>query len=208
MLANYLRNGGLKMGNKVQFNLKNTHYAPYSVEEGVVTFGTPVAIPGSVNLTLDQQGSVSPFYADGIVYYQAVANNGYAGDLEVARFPDQMLQDIWKFELNEDGVLTENANVEPKAFALLYQIDGDVNEDFYCLYNCTGTRPGIGGSTNTDTKTPQTRTSTISAVSLSDGRVMARTTETTKENIKAEWFKKVYEKLPTTNAESTGEQSE
>lgn len=196
------------MGNKVQFNLKNTHYAPYLIEEGVVIFGTPVAIPGSVNLTLDQQGSVSPFYADGIVYYQAVANNGYAGDLEVARFPDQMLQDIWKFELNEDGVLTENANVEPEAFALLYQIDGDANEDFYCLYNCTGTRPGIGGSTNTDTKTPQTRTSTISAVPLSDGRVMARTTETTKENIKAEWFKKVYEKLPTTNAESTGEQSE
>lgn len=196
------------MGNKVQFNLKNTHYAPYSVEEGVVTFGTPVAIPGSVNLTLDQQGSVSPFYADGMVYYQAVANNGYAGDFEVARFPDQMLQDIWKFELNEDGVLTENANVEPEPFALLYQIDGDKNEDFYCLYNCTGTRPGIGGSTNTDTKTPQTRTSTISAVPLSDGRVMARTTETTKENIKASWFKKVYEELPTTNTESTEGQSE
>ena len=188
------------MGNKVQFNLKNTHYAPYTIENGVVTFKTPVAIPGAVSLTLDQQGSVTPFYADGIVYYQAVANNGYAGDAEVARYPDQMLQEVWGFELNDDGVLVENADVEPNPFALLYQIDGDVNEDFYCLYNCTGTRPGIGGTTNTDTKTPQTRISSISAVPLPDGRVMARTTETTKESVKADWFRKVYEK---TAAEST-----
>lgn len=192
------------MGNKVQFNLKNVHYALVTNEVGVIGFAPPVAVPGAVNLTLDQQGSVTPFYADGIVYYQAVANNGYAGDLEVARYPDQMLQEVWGFELNDDGVLLENSNVEPKAFALLYQIDGDVNEDFYCLYNCTGTRPGIGGSTNTDTKTPQTRTSSISAVPMSDGKVMARTTETTKESVKADWFNKVYEK--TVAAESTEEQ--
>lgn len=194
------------MGNKVQFNLKKTHYAPYTIENGVVTFKTPVAIPGAVSLTLDQQGSVTPFYADGIVYYQAVANNGYAGDAEVARYPDQMLQDVWGFELNGDGVLVENADVEPNPFALLYQIDGDENEDFYCLYNCTGTRPGIGSTTNTDTKTPQTRTSSISAVPLPDGRVMARTTETTKESVKADWFNKVYER--TVAAESTEEQTE
>ncbi len=210
MLGSSIRIGGLKMAekNKVQFNLKNTHYAPYSIVDGVVKFETPVAIPGSVNLTLDQQGSVTPFYADGIVYYQAVANNGYAGDLEVARYPDQMLVDIWGFELNTDKVLVENSNVEPKPFALLYQIDGDVNEDFYCLYNCTGTRPGIGSSTNTDTKTPQTRTSTISAVPLADGRVMARTTEETADNIKAEWFKSVYDKsVEATGEEATGEEA-
>lgn len=182
-------------GNKVQFNLKNVHYAVLDESEtGTIEFSTPVPIPGAVTLTLDPQGGVEPFYADGIIYYQAVTNNGYSGDLEVARIPDKMLQDVWGFILNDEGVITENANVEPKAFALLYQIDGDVNEDFYCLYNCTGTRPGIGGTTNTGSKTPQTRKSTISAVPLADGNVMARTTETTQADVKSNWFKQVYKR--------------
>ena len=136
-----------------------------------------------------------PFYADGIVYYQAVANNGYSGDLEAARMHDKMLQEVWKFELDDNKVLIENANGEPNSFALLYQIDGDVNEDYYCLYNCSGTRPGIGGTTNTETKTPQTRKSTISAVPLANGNVMARTTSTTSANVKGNWFKEVYQKV-------------
>ena len=186
--------------NKVQFNLKNVHYAVLTVTDGTPSWATPVAVPGAVTLTLDPQGSVEPFYADGIVYYQSVANNGYSGDLEVARMHDQMLQDIWKFEMTTDNVLLENANEEPEAFALLYQIDGDKNEDFYCLYNCSGTRPGIGGTTNTETKTPQTRKSTISAVPLPDGKVMARTTSETEASVKTGWFKTVYQKTDTAAA--------
>lgn len=139
--------------NKVQFNLKNVHYAAITSENGKsVTYGTPVAIPGAVSLTLDPEGGVEKFYADGIVYYQSTTNNGYSGDCEVARFPDQMLVDIWQYEKNTEGVIVENADVEPKEFALLYQIDGDKNNDYYLLYRCTGTRPGIGGETNGENK--------------------------------------------------------
>lgn len=190
--------------NKVQFNLKNVHYAKLTAAETAgawPTYEKPVAVPGAVTLTLDPQGSVEPFYADGIVYYQAVSNNGYSGDLEVARIPDTMLQEIWKFEINDDGVILEDAEAEPEAFALLYQIDGDVNDDYYCLYNCSGTRPGIGGTTNTGTKTPQTRKSTISAVALTNGKVMARTTGTTKEAVKTSWFSEVYKPATTTSTE-------
>lgn len=180
--------------NKVQFNLKNVHYAVQTGTAETPTWGTPVPVPGAVTLTLDPQGNVEPFYADGIVYYQSVANNGYSGDLEIARFPDQMLADVWLFDIdNTDKVVIENANVEPKSFALMYQIDGDSSNDCYCLYNCTGTRPGIGGTTNAGTKTPQTRKSTISAVPLENGRVMARTKSDTSESVKTSWFKKVYE---------------
>ena len=181
--------------NKVQFNLKNVHYAVMTDGGDAPTWSSPVHVPGAVTLTLDPQGDVSPFYADGIVYYQSVANNGYSGDLEMARFPDQMLQDVWGFEQVEtDFVLIENTNIEPKAFALLYQIDGDADGQFYCLYNCTGTRPGIGSTTNTETKEPQTQSSTISAVSLDNGNVMARTTAQTPEGVRTAWFTKVYEK--------------
>lgn len=188
--------------NKVQFNLKNVHYAVIQDDEDVATWGTPVKVPGAVTLTLDPQGDITPFYADGVIYYQSVANNGYSGDLEMARFPDQFMKDIFGFTNDEtDHVLIENANIEPKAFALLYQIDGDADNQYYCLYNCTATRPGIGSTTNTESKEPQTQSSSISAAPMEDGKVMARTTSQTPENVKTAWFTKVYEK---TDAEAAG----
>lgn len=180
--------------NKVQFNLKNVHYAVMTTTGDTPAWSTPVAVPGAVSLSLDPQGEVSPFYADGIVYYQSAGNNGYSGDLTMARFPDQMLQDVWKFGLNAtDKVLIENVNVEQASFALLFQIDGDADNQYYCLYNCTGTRPPIASQTNENTKEPQTQASTISAVALENGNVMARTTAETTEEVKAQWFQKVYE---------------
>ena len=180
--------------NKVQFNLKNVHYAVMITTGSSPAWSTPVAVPGAVTLSLNPQGEATPFYADGITYYQSVGNNGYSGDLEMARFPDQMRIDVWKFnQVETDNVLIESVNVEPAAFALLFQIDGDVDEEYYCLYNCSGTRPGVGSTTNTNAKEPQTQTSTISAVALEDGNVMARTTASTPSGVKEAWFTKVYE---------------
>lgn len=183
--------------NKVQFNLKNVHYAVLTeTKTGGTTgysWGTPVAVPGAVNLNLEQQGEITKFYADGIVYYQSPVNNGYEGDLEMARIVDKMLQDVWGMTLGTTSkVLTENANTEAKAFALLFQIDGDADEDCYVLYNCTGTRPAIAAKTKEDTKEPQTQSSTISAAPLGNGNVMARTTSETPEATKNGWFSQVF----------------
>ena len=183
--------------NKVQFNLKNVHYAVLTESKtgGATTYswGTPVAVPGAVNLNLEQQGEITKFYADGIVYYQSPVNNGYEGDLEMARIVDKMLQDVWGMTLGTTSkVLTENANTEAKAFALLFQIDGDANGDCYVLYNCTGTRPAIAAKTKEDTKEPQTQSSTISAAPLGNGNVMARTTSETPEATKNSWFNEVF----------------
>ena len=180
--------------NKVQFNLKNVHYALLSVsEDGTPSWAVPVHVPGAVNLNLAAQGEVTIFYADGIAYYTVAGNSGYQGDLEMAKMIDQMLQEVWGFILGaESKVLTENVNVEPKPFALLFQIDGDVDQEYYVMYNCTGTRPAIASSTNTNTKTPQTQSSTITAAALANGNVMARTTADTPAATKAHWFKSVF----------------
>lgn len=181
--------------NKVQFNLKNVHYAPFTATGDKPTWGTPVKVPGAVSLALEQQGEISKFYADGIVYWQAASNNGYQGDLEMARFPDKMRQDIWNETLVEtDKVLIENAEKEAKPFALLFQIDGDVTNNFYCLFNCSATRPSVGGATTTETKEPQTQTCTISAAPLANGDIKAATTDATPESVKTNWFKQVYNK--------------
>lgn len=180
---------------KVQFNLKNVHYAPMTTTGATPAWATPVKVPGAVSLALDPQGEISPFYADGVVYYNSSSNNGYAGDLEMALYPDQMLIDIWGYTKTEtDNVLIENATVEPKPFALLFEIDGDANGRRYCMYNCSGTRPGVGSKTNEASKTPQTQKSTISAVPLENGNVLARTTDETTAKVKNEWFQRVYEK--------------
>lgn len=185
--------------NKVQFNLKNVHYAVLTEGVGTggaptYTYATPVAVPGAVSLSLDAEGGVTPFYADGIVYYQSSTNNGYTGDLEMARFPDGMLEDIWGFELDgTDKVLTESNGAETVYFALLYQIDGDAENQLYCLYKCSATRPGIGSATNTDAKEPQTQSSSISAIPRGDGKIFARTTDSTTSTVKSGWFASVYD---------------
>lgn len=48
--------------NKVKFNICNVHYALITVDDdGEVTFGTPVAMPGAVSLSLEPNGEPSQF---------------------------------------------------------------------------------------------------------------------------------------------------
>ena len=115
--------------NKVKFNICNVHYALITVsEEGDVTFGTPVAMPGAVSLSLEPNGEPSNFYADGYAYYTISNNMGYEGDLELAMVPESFRTDVLKESLDTNQVLVENANVETANFALLFEFDGDVKK--------------------------------------------------------------------------------
>ena len=179
--------------NKVKFNIKNVHYALLTETDGTVTWGTPKAIPGAVSISLEASGEITPFYADGIVYYQASSNSGYEGDLEMALIPDDFRMDVLKEEKDDKGVLIENANVETAKFALLFEFDGDQKSVRHVLYNCTATRPSLTGETTEATKTPSTETLSISAAPLADGRVKVKTGTDTDEATYNSWYQKVYE---------------
>ena len=179
--------------NKVQFGLKNVHYALLTISGSTATFGTPVAVAGAVSLTLDAQGDADKFYADNTAYYVSYSNSGYSGTLEMARFSDSMLKDVWGYDLGSTSkVLTEATTSTPKQFALLFQIDGDATEQHYVIYNCTASKPSIGSSTKTDTTEPQTQSCTITALALPDGKVSAHTTDATPAVTVSGWYTSVF----------------
>lgn len=166
------------MANKVKFNLKDVYYSVVTetISGGTTTYayGTPVAWPGAVSLSLDAEGGTNTFYADGIAYYVTVANNGYSGDFESALIPDSFKTDVLGETANaQDGTLAEYSTAEVKPFALLFQFDGDQNAIKHVLYNCKCTRPSIGSQTNEDTKEVRTETLTITASPRADGLVKA-----------------------------------
>lgn len=177
------------MNNKVKFNIKNLHYAIKLTEGG---YGTPVAIPGAVSISLEAQGEVSPFYADGIKYYVTSSNGGYEGDVEIALIPDQFRKDVLQEVEDANKVLIENSNTESVEFALGFDIDGDQKTTRFWFFNCIATRPSTKSQTNEATKTPITDTITISCTPGSNGNIRAKTTAATTESVYNDWYKSVY----------------
>ena len=177
-------------GRKVKYNIKNVHYA-VKTEEG---YDTPVPIPGAVSVSFEQQGEITPFYADGVVYYQSASNGGYEGDLEVALIPDSFRTDVLGEVADTNKVLFENVSASGKAFALGFQIDGDAGPTLFWFFNCTATRPNVESETTEDTIEPGTDTLTISCTSNEDGDVRAKTAPDVAEGIIEEWFDEVYTK--------------
>lgn len=188
--------------NKVKFNICNVHYALITVsEEGEVTFGAPVAMPGAVSLSLEPNGEPSNFYADGYAYYTISNNMGYEGDLELAMVPESFRTDVLKESLDTNQVLVENANVETANFALLFEFDGDVKKIRHVLYNCSAARPNIESSTNEEEIEVQTETLALTAAPLANGYVKARTGDSTTDEVYNGWYANVY--MPTTASTST-----
>jgi phi13 family phage major tail protein len=195
------------MGNKVKYNLKNVYAARLTetVKDGVTTFtyDTPKPIPGAVSISLDAEGETKAFYADGIVYFRSVTNNGYSGDLEIALIPEWFRTEILQEVLDDKGVLVEKSGLSDTVkFALLFEFDGDVRSIRHVLYYCTASRPSLESETKEDTIEPGTEKLSITADPRSDGLVKARSGDTTDEAAYDNWYKAVY--LPTETASSTG----
>ncbi len=178
------------MANKVKFNIKNVHYAP-KTDDG---YDKPIALPGAVSISLEAQGELSPFYADGIKYYVASSNSGYEGDLEVALVTDEFREKILKEVMDANKVMFENAYSNPVAFALGFDIDGDDKTTRFWFYNCSATRPGTSSSTTGESKEPTTDTITISCASNDKGIVRGKTTADTSKEVFDSWYNEVYTK--------------
>ena len=157
------------MSNKVKYGLKNVYYAPITLTNNIPSYGTPVHIPGAVNLTLSPVGEKVKFAADDMEdYFAENVNNGYDGTLEMALIPDSFRTDILGDTIDKNGAIIENANATVKRFALMFEFDGDAKKTRHVLYNVLANRPNIEGTTRSSTKEPKSETLEIEARPAAD----------------------------------------
>ena len=190
------------MSNKIKFGLKNVHYAPVTetVTAGVtaVTFAAPITIPGAVNLSLSPVGDTTPFYADNVEYFTAIANNGYDGTLEMALIPDSFKVTILKEVIDTNKVQFEENDTQPAPFALLFEFEGDSKAIRHAMYYCKAARPNIESSTKGQGIEPKTETLNLTCRSMPGTAIIkAKTTDETDSTTYTNWYKTVYQKTIT-----------
>ena len=161
------------MANKVKFGLSNVHIAPITaISDSGVTYGTPFALPGAVNLTLDPEGESADFYGDNTKYFSEFANQGYSGSLEIALINDEFRTQILGETADTNGAMAESVNDTIKNFALGFQINGDRSNRRFWFYNVSAQRPSTASQTIEASKEPRTDTLNITASArLHDGKV-------------------------------------
>lgn len=180
--------------NKVQYSLRNVHYAAVTTgESGVVTFGKPIPMPGAVTFSATPVGETKAFYADGIEFYTTTSNGGYEGEIELALIPESFLTEMLGETLSAvDKVLVENAYAKPMPFALLFEFEGDVKAIRRLFYNCIAKRVSIESSTSQETTEVKPQKLSFKARPMSDGKIKAQTSDATTEPAYVGWFATVW----------------
>lgn len=157
------------MANKIKYGLSRVYYALATINSstGAATYGTPVAIPGAVSLSMDPSGESNAFYADNIAFAKFAANAGYEGELEVALVPDSFRQDVLGEVVDSSSkIQLEKAAASTQPFALLFQFEGDDDATRHVFYNCTAARPNVGSKTTDESVEVQTETINITCGSV------------------------------------------
>lgn len=142
--------------NKVVFGISNVHYAVLDPEHG--TYGTPVAIPGAVKLSMTREGDSSKFYADNGSFVVFETNDGYSGDLEMAYVPSSALKALLNYIEDSHHIILEDSDATPVRFALMYEVSSNISEERFIFYDCVLSRPENEANTKTDSTDPDTQT--------------------------------------------------
>lgn len=174
--------------NKILMGLENVHWFELTETVGengnvTTTYGAAHSWPGAVNLALSPEGDGDPFYADNGIYYMPGENVGYSGDLETALIPEDLKKYALGRSADTAGVVIETSQGTKKAFALTADLGGDAKARRVVLYKCYLSRPGINGSTKTNSNAPQTETATLTAVPRADYVTITRDGASVEEHL-------------------------
>lgn len=153
------------MADKVRFGISSVHVGLYTVsDQGVVTMGTPVHIPGAVSLSMDPESEQNVFYADNVAYYTGYSDNGYTGELVMALFPDTFLTTFMNYvELADGGIAEVKGRTKPAVY-IAFQGEGDQEGRRGILYNVSLGSIQTEHNTTEDSVTPDTETLSFTVV--------------------------------------------
>lgn len=179
--------------NKVNFGLKNIHMAniteDFNAETGkwTTTYGTVYAVPGAVSISLAKDVVKNIFYADDGAYHTTTKNNGYTGNLELAKVLASMYVQIFGQKRDNNGLLVETSDDKTTAVAIMFEIDGDEKATRYCLTKVSIEKPNIDAQTLGENVEVKTQTCDLTVMPrLDDGVVCisadAETDETAYNN--------------------------
>lgn len=123
--------------NKVEFGLSNLVFGTYEETSSGVTMGTPMPVPGAVSLTLEKQEEESTFYADNLKFWSSYMDQGFTGEIEVARFSEEFKKTFLGYkELSDGGISKPKNAVKPNVY-FAFQGEGDVEARRVICYNVT-----------------------------------------------------------------------
>ena len=181
---------------KVNYGLQNVYVAKRTVANGVVTYATPVAFPYAKSTDLAPEGETTDVYADNVKIYTIVSNQGYTGTLTFTNIPDWFRKEYLGDIESSEGILVENADAQPNAFALLFQFENDVKATRHIFYNCIATRPNVASATKEQSVTPNDNQLNIIARTddeLVSGKklVKGKANDETDASVYTEWFTSV-----------------
>lgn len=147
------------MANKVMYGVSNLHIGEYIVgTDGSVTLGTPYAIPGTVNISMDAETEENKFYADNVTYWSGYSDNGYSGEIENALFDDTFKTTFMNYSQLADGGIAQIKGKQNKNVYFAFQVEGDEKARRGIFYNVSIGQISREYSTTEDSIEPATAT--------------------------------------------------
>ena len=147
---------------KVEYGLKNVHYAVYDSTTG--TYGSWKNIPGAVSMTADADTTQNDFYADDAVYAVISASAKETGTVEFACITPEMYTDLFGYSNGDGGLTYQETAPVSVTVALGYEVSGNEGKKRGVRYNVTFTSPSQASNTMTESTNPDTVSVNYTAV--------------------------------------------
>ena len=181
--------------NKVEMGLKNVYYAIITSENETTTYETPKKLAGAVSFTQKPSSEQVNIHADDTIYFTINGATKGEGSLSLIKFPDEFKKDVLGYVTDSKNVLVEKSNTQPKAFALLFEVDGDAEKRRNVFYKCIPAKLGDTRNTKGEKVDETKEELSISFVGSKEDLYKASVTEKTNAEQYNAFFTKVY--IPT-----------
>lgn len=152
--------------NKVEFGLSKVHVSFW--DETTSNWLVPMPIPGAVSFSPSAESEEYKFAADDDAnYYYEEYDNGYTGDLSMARLPDWFLGRALGYRKDKTtGAIVEVMGAKRERFCLLFEGKGDAKKVRRMYINATAGKPTE--EFKTIEGTPDVRVNTVPLTILGD----------------------------------------